>query len=105
MYYIRDDEILSDDQLLMSEILGDNERDEEQDPRYAHIPMAERRNVNARYPLFTRDYKNYRDMYKRFPVTKRSAKAMNKKRQATDPKVRKTTTIFGCVYLLYLDCT
>ncbi|XP_003426568.1 uncharacterized protein LOC100679629 isoform X1 [Nasonia vitripennis] len=82
-----DNNAYGDDQMLLSEIMGDEERDEEQDPRYAHIPMAERRNVNARYPLFSRDYKNYRDVYKRFPVTKRSAKAMNKKRQTTDPKV------------------
>ncbi|XP_003426569.1 uncharacterized protein LOC100679629 isoform X2 [Nasonia vitripennis] len=82
-----DNNAYGDDQMLLSEIMGDEERDEEQDPRYAHIPMAERRNVNARYPLFSRDYKNYRDVYKRFPVTKRSAKAMNKKRQTTDPKI------------------
>ncbi|XP_014218108.1 uncharacterized protein LOC106646579 [Copidosoma floridanum] len=47
----------------------------------------ERRNVNARYPLFNREY----GYTKRFPVSKRSAKsaATTKKRQAvvTDPKL------------------
>lgn len=73
--------------MQLSELLGDDDRDEDQDPRYAHIPMAERRNVNARYPLLAREYNNYRQMSKRFPVAKRSAKAMTKKRQTTDPKV------------------
>ncbi|XP_051163610.1 midasin isoform X2 [Leptopilina boulardi] len=51
------------------------------------MPM-ERRNVNARFPI-GRDFRNYREMSKRFPlaVAKRSAKAVSQMKQITDPKV------------------
>ena len=76
--YFRGDQLLN--QLI-------NKEDEDNiDPKYVRIPQAERRNVNARYPLINPDYKTY--VFKRFPVAKRSTKAMNKKRQVTDPKVR-----------------
>ena len=56
------------------------------------VPL-ERRNVNGRYPL-GRDLRSYREMSKRFPVAKRSAKAVNKLNQATDPKVINICIIF-----------
>lgn len=70
----------------MNTLMGDNRDEGVQDPRYL-IPMAERRNVNSRYPLFNREYKAYWDRSKRFPVAKRSTNAVTKKRQVTDPKV------------------
>lgn len=52
------------------------------------VPMVplERRNVNGRYPL-GQNLRSYREVSKRFPVAKRSAKAVSKVSQATDPKV------------------
>jgi hypothetical protein len=97
----------SGDQLLLRDLFNDEHREEDQDPRFVQIPLAERRNVNARYPLFNRDYKTYRDLSKRFPVSKRSARAMNSKRQVTDPKVRKlylSLIIFPCTIPSAIFC-
>ena len=78
-------------ELAEKKLLRERNRDEDQmdfpehDPNLYLTPL-ERRNVNARYPL-GRDFRNYRETAKRFPVAKRSAKAVNKINQATDPKV------------------
>lgn len=63
-----------------------NTRDQDRDLFY--VLPAERRNVNGRYPL-GREYKEYRELRKRYPVAKRSPKPMQQKRQVTDPKVIK----------------
>lgn len=68
----------------------DREADEnefaDQDPNLLYSPLAERRNVNGRYPI-GRDLGTYRGMAKRYPVAKRSPKPMPAKKQVTDPKV------------------
>lgn len=58
----------------------------DQDRDLLYVLPAERRNVNGRYPL-GREYKQYREMRKRYPVAKRSPKPIQQKRQATDQKV------------------
>lgn len=78
--------------LAVQALLRERNRDEddvemvEKDPEYYLMPL-ERRNVNARYPI-GRDFRNYREMAKRFPVAKRSAKAVGQTNHVTDPKVR-----------------
>ncbi|XP_012274531.1 uncharacterized protein LOC105696547 [Orussus abietinus] len=73
------------------EILKDRNREEDQneasdrEQNVLYLEPAERRNINARYPL-GRDYETYRDLAKRFPVAKRSPKPLQSKKQ-TDPKV------------------
>lgn len=59
--------------------------------------QVQRKNVNARFPI-GRDFLGYRELMKRFPVSKRSPKLMSNKRQATDPKVIDETVEF------YSDC-
>ncbi|XP_011493936.1 PREDICTED: uncharacterized protein LOC105359131 [Ceratosolen solmsi marchali] len=91
-----DNEAYGGDQLLLRELFSDENREESQEPRFVQISPAERRNVNARYPLFNREYKTYHDSFKRLPVFKRSAKAVNRKRQVTDPKVAEDLgSLFG----------
>ncbi|XP_015522489.2 uncharacterized protein LOC107226248 isoform X1 [Neodiprion lecontei] len=58
----------------------------DQDRNLVYVLPAERRNVNGRYPL-GREYKEYIELRKRYPVAKRSPKPMPQKRQVTDPKV------------------
>lgn len=90
----RNDGLISWGDLLEKKPLHERFRDEsevvelpERDSDFYLMPM-ERRNVNARYPI-GRDFRNYREMSKRFPlaVAKRSAKAVNQMKQVTDPKV------------------
>ncbi|XP_015110541.1 uncharacterized protein LOC107036844 [Diachasma alloeum] len=63
------------------------ERERGQRPKnyllYQVLPITQRRNVNGRYPIG----REYRDLVKRFPVAKRSAKPFPLTSQATDPKV------------------
>uniref|UniRef100_A0ABD2WCE1 Uncharacterized protein n=1 Tax=Trichogramma kaykai TaxID=54128 RepID=A0ABD2WCE1_9HYME len=98
---------LGDDRSMMNDVLFGEQEMQEQDlnPRYARLISAERRNVNARYPLFNSDYfnNNYRDAAsKRFPVSKRSASASaaagndDDDAKATDPLVAKDLgSLFG----------
>ncbi|XP_076671181.1 uncharacterized protein LOC143370235 isoform X2 [Andrena cerasifolii] len=60
--------------------------DREQDPNLLYLSLAERRNVNGRYPI-GRDMRTYRSMVKRYPVAKRSPKPLPVQKQITDPKV------------------
>ncbi|XP_043480540.1 uncharacterized protein LOC122510157 [Leptopilina heterotoma] len=92
--YYGNDGLISWSDLLEKKPLHERFHDEselvelpERDSDFYLMPM-ERRNVNARYPI-GRDFRNYREMSKRFPlaVAKRSAKAVNQMKQVTDPKV------------------
>ncbi|XP_036142894.1 uncharacterized protein LOC105829650 isoform X1 [Monomorium pharaonis] len=61
------------------------DRDEEQGG-ILYLPVAERRNVNARFPI-GREFSSYRRLTKRYPVAKRSPKPTQAKLKTTDPKV------------------
>lgn len=65
-----------------------------QDRDLLYVLPAERRNVNGRYPL-GREYKEYRELRKRYPVAKRSPKPIQQKRQVTDPKVYCSAPFFS----------
>ncbi|XP_036142895.1 uncharacterized protein LOC105829650 isoform X2 [Monomorium pharaonis] len=60
------------------------DRDEEQGG-ILYLPVAERRNVNARFPI-GREFSSYRRLTKRYPVAKRSPKPTQAKLKTTDPK-------------------
>lgn len=60
--------------------------DRDQDQSVLYPSPAERRNVNGRYPI-GRDFRNYRNLVKSYPITKRSPKLVQIKKQITDPKV------------------
>ncbi|XP_076243192.1 uncharacterized protein LOC143184674 isoform X2 [Calliopsis andreniformis] len=77
-------ETLARDQDRETDENEDSDRD--QDPNSLYLSLAERRNVNGRYPI-GRDMRTYRSMAKRYPVAKRSPKPLSTKKEVTDPKV------------------
>ncbi|XP_011169138.1 uncharacterized protein LOC105202364 [Solenopsis invicta] len=81
-------ELLDKGSLLRSQTKDGNDefvaRDDEQGILY--LPAAERRNVNARFPI-GRELGSYRRLNKRYPVAKRSPRPTQTKLKTTDPKV------------------
>nr|XP_033334906.1 uncharacterized protein LOC117225445 isoform X4 [Megalopta genalis] len=58
--------------------------DRDVDPKLLYFLLTERKTMNGGYPIGS-DYRTYRNMAKRYPVSKRSPQPP--KKQATDPKV------------------
>nr|XP_034193355.1 uncharacterized protein LOC117610271 [Osmia lignaria]XP_034193357.1 uncharacterized protein LOC117610271 [Osmia lignaria]XP_034193358.1 uncharacterized protein LOC117610271 [Osmia lignaria]XP_034193359.1 uncharacterized protein LOC117610271 [Osmia lignaria]XP_034193360.1 uncharacterized protein LOC117610271 [Osmia lignaria]XP_034193361.1 uncharacterized protein LOC117610271 [Osmia lignaria]XP_034193362.1 uncharacterized protein LOC117610271 [Osmia lignaria]XP_034193363.1 uncharacterized p len=79
-------ELMNKESLFRGQERETDENEFNRDPNLLYSPLAERRNVNGRYPI-GRDLETYRGMAKRYPVAKRSPKPMPVKKQVTDPKV------------------
>lgn len=87
-------ELLSKGQLRNQMKDGDDEfvdRDRDQDQEgILYLPMAERRNVNGRFPI-GREFGSYRKPTKRYPIAKRSPRPTQSRLKTTDPKVTRQT--------------
>lgn len=82
-------ELLNKETLARAQTRDANDNDfldRDQDQNIMYMTPADRRTANGHYPV-SREFRNYRDLVKRYPVAKRSPRPVAIKKQITDPKV------------------